>query len=80
MNEHVKLKQVPQHFKDIIFGYLRKLSCINMYKVPNDVIHIIIFYYYIHFKFYKENCHVNCGKYLIIIIYFFITPNSLILI
>ena len=47
MNAHVRLKKVPQHFIDVVFGYLRRLSCIDMDKLPNDVIHIIIFYHYL---------------------------------
>ena len=51
----VKPEQVTQHFKDIVFGYLRELICINIDKLPKDVIHIILFYYYIHFKFYTNS-------------------------
>ena len=58
------LKEVPQQIKDTIFGYLRGLSSIDIDKLSNDIIDIIILYYYIHFKF-----DTNNGKYSIINIY-----------
>ena len=59
-----KVQEVPQRIKDIVFGYSRTLTSINMHKLSNDIIDIIILYYYIHFKF-----DTNNGKYSIINIY-----------
>ena len=54
----IKLKDVPQRYKDIIFGYLRTLTNIDMNKLSNDIIHIIVLYYYIHLEFYTKSTYI----------------------
>ena len=54
----IKLKDVPQRYKDIIFGYLRTLTNIDTTRLSNDVIHIIVLYYYIHLEFYTKSTYI----------------------
>ena len=53
---NVKLKQISQRYKDIIFGYIRKLPYIDTSNLSKDIVNIILVYYYMHFKFDTKNC------------------------
>ena len=53
-----RLKEVPTNIKDFVFGYMREMNKYAL-NIPDEIILIVVIYYYQHFVFDEKDCGVG---------------------